>query len=93
MLNAQEIASGLVNAEYHEWQPSEYHYNGKLGVMSPKHVWFWFNFYADGTLIFDHAYSQINGSTKRDWRARERAEFLLMRLAGIKPTFSLRKIN
>lgn len=78
MLYVQEIAKGLVNADNHEWQINKYG-QSILGVRSSKSVWFWYVLF-DDVLIFDHAYSQINGSTMKDKRARTRAINLLNKL-------------
>jgi hypothetical protein len=78
MLIAQEIAPGLINAEDHLWTEGKYYY--LLGVKSKKSVWFWFKLYSDGILIFDHAYSQINGTTDKSTAARTRGENLLTKL-------------
>lgn len=82
MLHSQQIAPGLVNAEFHEWQPHQF-YQGILGVRSPKGVYYWFKLCDDGVLIFDHAYSQIVGTTSKAMSSRITGERLLCRLAGL----------
>lgn len=77
MLHAQQIAPGLVNAVDHSWpEPGEHQW---LQVQSPKGVWFFFRLQG-GTLLFSHA---IGTNGRFNWQARNRAERLLCRLAGL----------
>lgn len=42
-------------------------YQTLVGIYSGKHVWYWFQLCFDGSLLFDHAYSQNTGKTFRGW--------------------------
>lgn len=48
----------------------------KVGFYSGKNVWHWFYICKDGTLIFDHSYSQNTGKTKKGFLQSKVAERL-----------------
>lgn len=80
MLNGNQIlpAFGSNNVEH------EYSDSNKVGFYSGKHVWHWFYICKDGTMIFDHSYSQNTGRTKKSFNSGLIAERTAKRLATIK---------
>jgi len=53
-----------------------------VGFNSGKHVWHWFTLLSDGTMIFNHSYSQNTGRTKKGYRQGKIAERVALKLAA-----------
>jgi len=55
--------------------------DNKVGFASGKGLWYWFKIWDDGSIWFDHAYSQNIGVTRRGYRTASRACRVLLRLS------------